>query len=537
MRASIKVAGFLVLAAACSTVYARQPRGETPGGTGAHLGQVHFPVSCSPTVQKGFDTAVALLHSFQYAEAGKAFSEIAERDPHCAMAYWGRAMSRYEQLWDFPGAAQLKSGREDVQNAERAGAKTERERAYIAAAGAFYQDNSKLTHDARAEAYSKVMASLYAHYPSDVNAGAFYALSLVALAQDGVEEMPNRRHAVAILTKLFRDHPDNPGVDHYLIHASDSPELAQNGLAAARNYAKIAPDSAHALHMPSHIFTRLGYWQESIESNIASAAAAKEATKSGRDSESGYQLHALTFLEYAYLQSGQDGDARHVVADVLTVPGDSRGDLVEDQTLFQATYDLETHQWKKAAALTLPPGNTYPRDRVEIYWMRTVGAARSGDVAGASLDFQKLKQAYEAMHSQMEREGYKPSHGESVGQMEAQAWLEDAEGHYGPAVKTMWTAVDKEGPDGVDILGMPAQEMLGDLLLQHHQLDDALAAFRAGLNESPNRFDGLYGAARAAELAGHPEEAQSYYAKLLKICGPHADRNELQQARVYLAKK
>jgi hypothetical protein len=537
VRFSKVMAGVVAFICVGSTANAGTTLSAKPLVDTSHLGEVHFRLSCKPAVQKSFDTAVALLHSFQYDEAGQAFGNIAARDPHCAMAYWGKAMSLYEQLWNFPSAAQLKTGHEYIQKAQQIGSPTGRERGYVEAVAAFFQDNPKLSHDARIGAYSNAMEQLYKRDPTDVNAGAFYALSLVALAQDGVQEMANRRHAIALLDTLFQDHPDNPGVDHYLIHASDSPALAQYGLAAARNYARIAPDSAHALHMPSHIFTRLGYWQESIQSNLASSAAAQLATKSGRDNESAYQLHALTFLEYAYLQSGQDADARRVIAELPAVPGDSRTDLAEDQALFHATYDLETHQWKSASALALPAGDPYPRDKVEIYWTRTVGAARSGDPADARRDFRKLIGAYTAARAEMKRHGYQSSEGESVGQMEAAAWMQDAEGHHGQAMKMMRSAVEKEGPDGVDVLGMPAQEMLGDLLLAHNKASAALAAYKEALKESPNRFDGLYGAARAAELAGHPEEAQSYYAELVKICGPRADRSELDKARVYLAKK
>jgi tetratricopeptide (TPR) repeat protein len=530
-------AQFLALVLFCSIACATPRLGENAPETDTHLGQVNFPVSCSPSVHESFNRAVALLHSFQYEEAGTAFGEIARQDSHCAMAYWGKAMSLYEQLWDFPGASELNTGHEDIQKAEQAGATTGREGVYIAAAAAFYQANAGLSHDARAEGYSKAMASLYARYPGDVNAGAFYALSLVALAQDGVNEMANREHAIAILSKLFRQHADNPGVDHYLIHASDAPDLAQDGLAAARNYAKIAPDSAHALHMPSHIFTRLGYWQESIGANLASAAAAAHATKSGRDNEWTYQVHALTFLEYAYLQSGQDAEARHVVDEILAVPGASQTELAEDQAFLQRTYELETHEWKDAATLALPPGGNYPGDHVGMYWTRTLGAARSGDAAGARQDFRTLKEAYVSMYADLERHGYKRPQGQSVMQMEAEAWLDDAEGHHGQALKTIRAAVDKEGPNGVDVLGMPAEEMLGDLLFQLHQAGQALTAYQAALKESPNRFDALYGAARAAQLAGNSEQAQSYYSKLLKICGPHADREELRRAKVYLAQK
>ncbi|MGH9404168.1 MAG: hypothetical protein ACRD2P_18950, partial [Terriglobia bacterium] len=307
MRQTKVFLGFSAVLLLCSTLCPAQRLAPNPGPTAAkvgHLGNVRFPVSCSSEVQKGFEMSVALLHSFQYEEAGKAFSEVAQQDPNCAMAYWGLAMSLYQQLWNFPDAATLKKGYKDVEKAQKAGAETDREHEYIAAAAAFYQNDPKLSQTARTEAYSKAMEELYERRPADVNAGAFYALSLVALAQDGVNNLQNRKHAIAILDKLFSTHPGNPGVDHYLIHASDDPRLASFGLAAARNYAKIAPDSAHALHMPSHIFTRLGLWQDSIHSNIASAAAAERATKSGRDNERTYQIHALTFLEYAYLQSG-----------------------------------------------------------------------------------------------------------------------------------------------------------------------------------------------------------------------------------------
>jgi hypothetical protein len=529
MSLSKMLAGLILLLPLSLMANAGQRLSGSGAGGHSHLGEVRFSVSCSPEVQNSFNTAVALLHSFQYDEAGRAFSKIAKRDPRCAMAYWGQAMSLYQQLWDFPTAAQIKEGHEDIQRADHAGAKTGRERAYIAAAAAFYRNDSKLSHDARIEAYSRAMESLYKEYPGDVNAGAFYALSLVALSKN--------KQAITILDKLFAKYPDNPGVDHYLIHASDSPELAQYGLAAARNYAKIAPDSAHALHMPSHIFTRLGYWQDSIQSNLASAAAAKAATQSGRDNEWTYQVHALTFLEYAYLQSGQDAQAKHILDEILTVPGTSRTELAEDRVFLQRRYELEIHQWREGATLALPPGDNDPGDRVEVFWMRTIGAARSGDLTGARQDFRKLKLAYLAMQSNMKRHGYKSPQGESVGQMEAEAWLMDAGGHYAQSLKTMHAAVNKEGPNGVDILGMPAQEMMGDLLLEHHQDGEALTAYQAALKESPNRFDSLYGAARAAQFAGNSEQAQSHYSRLLNVCGPHADREELQQARVYLAQK
>ncbi|MDE3110931.1 MAG: hypothetical protein KGL02_13445, partial [Acidobacteriota bacterium] len=235
-------------------------------------------MSCAADVQTNFSTGIAYLHSFQYSQAMRSFERVSKRNPKCAMAHWGLAMSLYHQLWDFPDAAALKKGQDEAQTAERLGGKTARERAYIAAAAAFYQGDAKLSRIDRTRQYSAAMEKVYANDTGDVNAGAFYALSLVALAQDGVDGLANRKHAIAILQKLFIAHSDNPGVDHYLIHAADTPELAPQALAAARKYATLAPDSAHALHMPSHIFTRLGYWQESIESNSASEAAAAKAT-------------------------------------------------------------------------------------------------------------------------------------------------------------------------------------------------------------------------------------------------------------------
>jgi hypothetical protein len=296
------------------------------------------------------------------------------------------------------------------------------------------------------------MQALYERNAGDVNAGAFYALSLVALVYDGVDSTANRRKAIAILQPLFAAHSDNPGVDHYLIHASDDPRLARYGLAAARNYARIARDSAHALHMPSHIFTRLGYWQESIESNLASAAAAEKSTRSGRDDEWTYQLHALTFLEYAYLQSGQDAAAWRVVDELSSIPGTSAQELAEDQASLRTTYLIETHQWKQTAAVKLPSGDSLPGDQWLISWTRTIGEARSGNAVQAQQDFRKLQQEDAAMRAEAKRKGCQSS-GDPVGLLEAQAWEEFAAGKRNEAVQSMRQAVAKEGPDGAGNAG------------------------------------------------------------------------------------
>src|SRR5712692_4259497 len=314
------------------------------------VGQVNFSTSCSAEARPAIETGVALLHSFQYTQADQSFSEAAKRDSKCAMAYWGKAMSHYEQLWEFPSGKALKLGAQDIQRAQTLGASTQRERGYIAAAAAFYRHDYKLTHEQRMRAYSTALAQLRKQFPDDVNVSAFYALSLMVLSdeEDGAaKKKADTEEAIAILKPLSEQAPNNPGPAHYLIHATDTPEFAAQGLGAARSYAKIAPDSAHALHMPSHIFVRLGLWQESIDSNIASAAAAEKATNE-HHGEAHYQFHALDFLHYSYLQSGQEAKAREVLGEVQNVPGAGREDTEDHVGYMTARTALELHRWKDA---------------------------------------------------------------------------------------------------------------------------------------------------------------------------------------------
>lgn len=505
---------------------------EAPAGTG-QLGKVDFPTSCAPDVQERFETGVALLHSFQYQQAESVFTGVAQRDPHCAIAYWGEAMSLWHSLWDHPGAGTLKQGWADVERAQEAGAKTDRERGYIAAAAAFYAP--KLDYAARAEAYSRAMQQVYERHPKDGEAAAFYSLSLIAMpAKSPSADLANRQKAIAILNKLFAAEPDHPGAAHYLIHACDTPQLAPQGLAAARAYAKIAPSSPHALHMPAHIFTRLGLWQASIDSNIASAAAARKLTARHLDGAS-YELHAMDFLEYAYLQSGREHEARQVIEKVKSVPGASASDLVGREADFEARYDIELHHWREAAALA-PPAHGSSGAQVTTYWARAIGAARSGDATAARKDVDKLNKLHAAMDSA--GAGYKKARtGEDVEQQEAEAWLAYAEGKRDDGVKTMRAAADREESDGVDSLAMPAREMLGDMLLELKQPAQALTEYEAALQESPNRFDGLYGAAQAAKLAGDRAQAKSYYAQLVEACDPAVEeRPELREAKAFLAR-
>ena len=500
----------------------------------AQLGKVNFPTSCSSAAQPVMEKAVALLHSFQYQQSERTFTEAAQQDPHCAMAYWGKAMALYHQLWDFPDERDLREGREDLEEAAKTAGTTQREGEYISAAAAFYQDDAKLTHTARAQAYSTGMEKLYLDNPKDTDAAAFYALSLVALAEYDEQGAANRKKALAILDPLLITEPEHPGVAHYIIHASDTPELASQGLEAARVYAKIAPDSSHAIHMPSHIFTRLGLWQESIDSNIAAIASAAKATEMHM-ADAHYQTHAMDFLDYAYLQSGQEAKARSVVNDLQTVPGAHHGTIENMRATFEARNAIELHHWKEAASLDVP--EIPLRDRGMTYWAKAIGAARNADLGNARQDVQKLIEANDAFDKHEKDMGDKVYPGEGVQQREAEAWLAYAEGKSGEAVKIMLIAAEREEAEHVESLAMPAREMLGDLFLELKKPAEALAAYQASLRMSPNRFDGLYGAARAAESAGKAQEAREYYAQLAKIAAPGADRSELQEVKVNLAKK
>jgi tetratricopeptide (TPR) repeat protein len=503
------------------------------GAGSDQFGTVSFPTSCSAQVQPLIEKGVAQLHSFQYQQSEATFTEATQADSQCAIAYWGRAMSLYHQLWDFPSGDTLAKGRDYVAQGQKLAEKTLREADYIAAAAAFYQDGSKLSHTDRIEAYSQSMEKLHRDFPDDGEAAAFYALSLVSLA-DHKDELANRKKAITILDSLFEQHPDNPGDAHYLIHATDTPELAPQGLAAARHYAQIAPDSSHALHMPSHIFVRLGLWQESIDSNIAAAAAAAKATEA-HEADAGYQLHAMDFLNYSYLQSGQEGKARQVIADLKSVPGAASDELAEHESWFSSRDALELHRWKDAASLSIPNLEISRLDAT--YVVRTIGAARTGDTKAARAELNKLNEAISAQHHEMTNMGYASSSSRSTERDEAQAWVEFAEGKSDAGLKHLRAAADRQDAGGVDSLTMPAREMLGDMLLELKRPSDALEAYRTALKESPNRFDALWGAAQAAQSVGDTSAAKGYYAKLVEVSGSSADRPELQEARGYLASK
>ena len=508
--------------------------------TAEQLGTVHFPVSCVVQVQKPFERGVALLHSFWYEEAQKQFEQIAADDPHCAMAHWGIAMSYWHQLWNHPDVKTIKKGQAEVSKAKSLHSRDDRERGYIAAIDAFYSGGKKGPYQERAEAYSKAMEVQAEHHPEDLEASAFYALSLLASRPDNDTTFANEKKALAVLDKLFAEEPNHPGVAHYLIHSCDSPQMAQFGLAAARRYAQIAPAAPHALHMPSHIFARLGLWQDNINSNLASIAATRKATAEHKGGES-HQFHAMDFLEYAYLQSGREADAQHLIDEVRAMPemkDDMYGSDFDPRmyalVVFPARYDLELHHWADAASLA-PVPDAQITDRSVTYWARAIGSARSGHPDEARKDIAEI----DAIQKTLARQEKKDS-ADAVEQelKEATAWADHAEGKNDEAIKSLRAIAEREEAEGDEPLAMPAREMLADMLLDMNRANDALIEYEADLKYNPNRFDGLYGAAHAAEMAAKNDKANTYYAQLVKVCaGSNSERPELSRAKALLAQK
>ena len=530
----------LLLAGVCTALAAPVvAQHEHPAGDPGRLGKVNFPVSCEPAVQSQFNSAVAMLHSFWFEKASETFAAVGEKDPTCGMAYWGIAMTHWHQIWEAPGPADFNAGKAALERADTAGAKTQRERDYIAAIETYYRDSDKLDHRTRARAYETAMDQLQARYPEDHEAAIFYALALLATAPPEDKTYVNQKKAGAILEPLFAEQPEHPGIAHYIIHAYDYPPLADRALDAARRYAKIAPDSPHALHMPSHIFTRLGLWKESIDSNLVSAASA------ARNNAPGNELHAKDYLIYAYLQGDQDRAAKQA----LQSPPAGRPEDPQYQNWLYATgassarYAVERHQWAEAAALPVPP-HTFPRERyswteANLHFARALGASRLGDVEAARRDLQQLVSIRDVLVQENNKYW-----ADQVGiQSEITvAWVTLAEGKRSEALQQMRAAADHEDrTDKHNVTPgviLPARELLGDMLLELKQPREALAEYEATLRTAPNRFNALSGAARAARLSGENEKAKTYYAKLLANCD-HADgdRRELQEARNLLAQK
>ncbi|MBI2002613.1 MAG: hypothetical protein HYT85_09320 [candidate division NC10 bacterium] len=500
------------------------------------IGTVHFPVSCSPAAQQEFTRAVALLHSFWFDAGSHAFGVVTQLDPGCAMGHWGTAMILLgNPLAGPPTPKALQEGWAAVERAKAAGAKTQRERDYIAAIEAFYKDSDTVDHRTRALAYEKAMEQVYLRNPEDREAAIFHALALNITALPTDKTYANQLKAASNLEKVFAEQPNHPGVAHYLIHSFDYPPIAGRGLSAARRYAGIAPSAPHALHMPSHIFTRQGFWQESIESNRASAAAAKNHFD---------QLHAMDYLAYAYLQGGQDLAARRVLDDARSIQKINPEHFVTGYALaaIPSRVVLERRRWSDAASLTLSPSefpwSRFPQSEAVLVFARALGAARSGDAAAAKKDIDRLETLRDALTAA--KQGYWAEQAEIQRQV-ASAWMARAEGKNEEALRLMRAAADREDATEKHPVTpgpiVPARELLGEMLLELGNPGQALKEFEASHRVEPNRLKGLYGAAKAAELSGDLGKAKVNYGQLVALCArADTERPELAEARAFLAK-
>jgi hypothetical protein len=499
------------------------------------LGTVHFATSCAKDVTAEFDRGVALLHSFWFSAAIQSFDKVLEKDPSCAIAYWGLAMSWWgNPFGGFRSPAALARGQAAVEKGHGAAPKTPRERHYIDAVAELYKDYGSVDQRTRTVAYEKAMEKLAATHTEDSEARLFYALALDQTALPTDRTYANLLKAGAILERELPNQPDHPGIAHYIIHSYDVPPLAAKALDAARRYAKIAPDAPHALHMPSHTFTRLGYWDESIQTNLASAAAAR------KDNAASEELHALDYQVYAYLQTAQDTAARKVVeaapaigARIVTNAADNAAPPPAGYyalAAIPARQALERNAWKDAAALT-PRESAFPWTDAITHYARALGAARSGDPKAAAADIEKLAALAAALRGK--NDAYWANQVD-IQRRAATAWMMFAEGRKEEAVTeareaaAMEDATEKSAVTPGPI--KPARELLGEMLLEFGRPAEALTAFEETMTREPNRFRSLEGAARAAQASGDTAKARGYYAKLIELC-PRGDRPDLEAAR------
>jgi tetratricopeptide (TPR) repeat protein len=478
------------------------------------LGSVNFTVSCSATAQTEFNHAVALLHSFAYSESEKAFRQVLAVDPTCAMAHWGIAMSYYHQLWEPPlNATSYAEGRAQLSQVTNTTPRTDRESGFIKALGMVYSNADTTPLHERMIAYERSMAEVAKANPHDAEAQVFYALALLSTAPPTDKTHANQKKALALLEPLYAANPQHPGIAHYMIHACDNAEMAQQGLQAARDYSGIAPSAPHALHMPSHIFTRLGMWNESVASNQAARHAAHE------QGDVGEELHAMDYLTYAYLQLGRNDDAAALVADLA---GMSNLQTQQFKVGYAATampvrLAVEQRNWQKASA-TEPAANAPPQVSAIAVWAKAIGLARLGQSQDASREVAKLRETERELRSN--GNGYWADQ-VAIQVSEADGWIALAQGDEASARKQMAQAAELE--DSIEKLPLtpgpivPAREQLGDLLLELKQPVEALKQFEASLQQSPGRRNGLVGAKAAAEMSQNQRKAELYAAELQKL--------------------
>jgi tetratricopeptide (TPR) repeat protein len=527
------------------------------------VGAVSFPTSCDPSLQAEFERGVALLHSFFYEEARRVFTGVAQRDPECAMAYWGIAMTYYHPIWTAPDSTEMAAGLAAVEKALAAEKTSERERGYIRAMEAYYKGldmpdlpdapgapschgPSLVEHRGRAACFKREMEQVAARYPEDLDASAFYALSLLGTATPGDPTLANQKKAAEILEGWYAKNANHPGLAHYLIHSYDYPPLAERGLPAAQAYAAMQPWVPHALHMPSHIFTRLGMWRENVESNLASAEAARRYADTHHPGTASFEeLHALDYLMYGYLQTAQDDRAREVLSrlsEIKKTHPESDFLVAYAFGAIPARYALERRQWKDAAALQVPASSAaswdkFPFAEGHIAYARAVGAARSGDLAGARTAAERLRVLASSVADK--RFTYFADQIELQRQA-ALGLIAMAEGKQDDGIAILQRTAAQEDSLGKHPVSpgamFPVRELLGEALLEAGKPAEALAQFDASLAIYPKRFNGLYGAARAAEGAGRRPEAERHYAALLELAKDgNGERPEIAEARRFVA--
>jgi hypothetical protein len=503
---------------------------------------VHFETSCTPQAQEKFDRGLAMVHSFFYPDSIQAFTDAASADPQCAIAYWGVAISHRPNPLILPlTAAVLKNGLDAVQKGKAIGAKTERERDWLDAIELYYKDYDKVDQTARGLAYEKAMDALMRKYPDDPEAAIFYALALNETALHSDKTFANQLKAGAILENVEGKLPDHPGVLHYMIHTYDYPTLAQRGLDAANRYAEVAPAAQHAQHMPSHTYSMIGMWTQSVASNTKSRTVAQEqAARLWPGATHPGEPHHLDFMEYALLQMGQEAQAKQVRDDSNAI--NKLGfDYLASYTALAAVparYALERQAWTEAAALE-PRGSKFPQAEAITHFARAMGAARSGDLAAAERDVENLK----AIRATLENanQSYWASQVE-IQMLAASAWIAQAKGEKETALKLMRAAADLED-DSEKHIAMenrlyPMRELFGDMLLEQQQPGPALAEYETALVSTPNRLRGLYGAANAAKAADQREKASTYFRKIAEMTkDADADRAEIREAKAFLTQQ
>lgn len=513
---------------------------DTKAGRTEKLGKVLFKTSCTPEAQKQFERALAMLHSFYFPETVKAFAEVPKTDPNCAIAYWGLAVSNRPNPLVGPfDAATLKRGLEYVEKGESIGAKTQQERDWLAAIKAYYRDYETVDQDTRTRRYADAMEALARKYPDDVEARVFHALALNETFDH--KSMEPLLKAVAILEPLDKKYPAHPGITHYLIHSYDFAPIAHKGLPAADKYAKIAPAAPHAQHMPSHIYSMVGKWNESVASNTRSVKVANEyAAANKMDGVLAGVPHAYDFMQYAYLQMGQDAKARGLIeesAKISKVIGPiSAGNTA--RAAVPARYALERQDWKAAAQLK-PFGTPFPAAEAITHFARAIGAARSGDFPAAEADIKRLGELHAGL--QKANQTYWAEQVE-IQILSARAWLAQGQGRTDDAFKLMAAAADLEDSSEKHVAMenrlYPMRELFGDMLMIHKQPGAALLAYEQSMKAAPERLRGYYGAAKAAEASGDQAKAAGYYRKLAQLTrNADGDRPELKEVKLRVANK